>query len=182
MLRTSKTLPWYGPYLKHLTTTHNDPNLYWAHFKTFDGLKQPRIKFTKWFWYFIDKRKKRSVFHKIEFPIPPKTHNSFLRSYSSHSSLIFDQRSCHLFEIKTWSFQIRKKHRLRVKPQICLPASEFAFPRTWPRSIMNFKKSKGSNVFSFIDFCHSRIYVQRVAMKIVFLHLSTPYHYDQNWK
>ena len=35
------------------------------------------------------------------------------------------------------TFNLRKKHWLTVKSQICLPASKFAFSRTWPWSIMN---------------------------------------------
>ena len=45
--RTSNIFYWFGPHLRHPTATHDDPKLYWAHFKTSYGLKQPRIKLTK---------------------------------------------------------------------------------------------------------------------------------------
>ena len=32
--RTSNVFCWFGPYLRHPTTTQDDPNHYWAHFKT----------------------------------------------------------------------------------------------------------------------------------------------------
>ena len=69
--RTSKFFYWFGPHLRHPTATHDDPKLYWAHFKTSYGLKYLRINLTKWICYFLDLLKKRSAFLRIGLPIPP---------------------------------------------------------------------------------------------------------------
>ena len=84
-------------------------------------------------------------------------------------------------------FNLRKKHWLNVKSQICLPGSKFAFPRTWPCYNMNLERG---HVFIFSIFAipmqicdfTSKGWWWRSDFSSFFLHWSSPYHYDQNWK
>ena len=68
-------------------------------------------------------------------------------------------------------FNLRKKHWIRVKPQICFPGLKFVFSRTWPRSIMILERGY---VFIFFDFyiSHTNLWfhLQEVVLKKWFFH------------
>ena len=80
-------------------------------------------------------------------------------------------------------FNLRKKDWLDAKSQICFPGSKFAFPRTWPWSIMTLERG---HFFSFFDFCdfYANLWfcVQGVAIRSdFFIVFSTLIHAISLW-
>ena len=136
------------------------------------GWNSPKSNLQRYFDILSINAKKRSVFLIIDYPIPSWAHDSFLRSI--FKLFLFDFWSVFLTFI--WNknmviFLLRKKHRLRVKPQVCLSASKFAFPSTWPRSSMNLKRGYVFSLFFFIFAIHTFTYKEwrwRCSFFIIF--------------